>query len=158
MDEKILITRKTEETTSFGRRILQAALQANKKEKPLIFYLKGELGAGKTHFVKGLAVELGITSITSPTFVMMKKFKISAMVNECENKGKQFFFHIDCYRIYDAQDALQIDLDKVLLNPHAIIAIEWAERIEELIPKPYWKIEFTYKSEEERSIHIKYVS
>ncbi len=150
------VTKNTEETVELGWQVLLEALGGAKKDKPLIFYLSGELGAGKTYFTKGVAKALGITTITSPTFVLMKKFKISQMRKECARLGKKYFFHIDCYRIYDAEDARQIDLDKVLTNPRAIVAVEWAERIAELIPKPYWKIEFKYEGESKRRIIASY--
>lgn len=150
-----LLTKSAEETTELGRKVLLDALKSAEKDTPLIFYLSGELGAGKTYFVKGLAKVLGISTITSPTFVLMKKFKISAMLKECKAKDKEYFFHIDCYRIYDAEDARQVDLDKTLTNPRAIVAIEWAERIAELIPKPYWKVEFEYEGEKKRKIVVR---
>lgn len=152
--ESLKTTKSPEETFVFGKKILKKALKDADKDKPLTFCLSGELGAGKTYFVKGIASALGIKVITSPTFVVMKKFKISALREECEIAGKKYFFHIDCYRIDDAEDARQIDLDKIIANPRAIIAVEWAERIEEIIPKPYWKIEFKYKGEGGRQVTI----
>lgn len=148
-----IITKSAEETTGLGQQVLLEALESAEKNKPLIFYLSGELGAGKTYFTKGVAKALGITVITSPTFVLMKKFKIVDQALR-QVQDKQYFFHIDCYRIYDAEDARQIDLDKIISNPRAIIAIEWAERIEEIIPKPYWKVGFKYEGEEQRRITI----
>jgi len=158
MVESVITTKSEQETIELGRKVLAEALAEAKKEMPLIFYLEGELGAGKTYFVKGVGQALGITAITSPTFILMKKFKISRLRSECEEKGKKYFFHIDCYRIYDAGDARQIGLDDALKNPRAVIAIEWAERIADIIPKPYWKVEFKYKGEGERKISIRRIN
>lgn len=147
------ITKSSEETVELGERVLLEALPYAEKNKPLIFYLSGELGGGKTYFTKGIARALGISSITSPTFVLMKKFKLFGETLR-QAQGKKYFIHIDCYRIYHTEDAHQIGLDKIITNPRAIIAIEWAERIAELISEPYWKVDFRYKREGERAIII----
>ena len=71
------VTKSSQETTAFAKDFLEKALKEAPKNAPLIFYLEGELGAGKTHFVKGLAQGLGVKGpITSPTFVLMKKFVV----------------------------------------------------------------------------------
>ena len=155
--ESSVTTKKEQETIALAKDFVKKALKEAEKDKPLIFYLTGELGAGKTYFVKGLAEGLGIKdNITSPTFVLMKKYAIPKG-HQSSVAGYQLFFHIDCYRIYDAEDAKQIGLDKVLANPRAVVAIEWAERIEDIIPKPYWEIEFKHVGEGERQISIKYL-
>lgn len=154
MQSQRVISETPEETFALGGKVLITALETAEKDKPLVFWLEGELGAGKTYFTKGIAHALGITGISSPTFVLMKKFKISRRSDECAVKDKIYFFHIDCYRIYDEEDARQIGLDKIISNPCAIIAIEWAERIKEIIPKPYWKMEFKYEGESGRKINI----
>lgn len=155
--EQTIKTKNEQETIEFAKGFLKKAQEGAKTNKPLIFYLTGELGAGKTHFVKGLAEELGITdNITSPTFVLMKKYEI-APDNAAQQAGKTLFFHIDCYRIYDAEDARQIGLDKVLENSHAVVAVEWAERIEEIVPKPYWKIKMEHTDDNNRKISVKNV-
>ena len=141
-------TKNEQETIKFAKNFLENVLKGAKEDAPLIFCLQGELGAGKTHFVKGLAQALGIEdNMTSPTFVLMKKVVI----------GEKLFFHIDCYRIYDSKDAEQIGLDKILKNPRAIIAIEWAERIADIIPKPYWEIKMEHAGDTCRRIVVKNV-
>lgn len=146
-----IVTKNEQETIKFAKNFLEDILKEANRGKPLIFYLTGELGAGKTHFVKGLAQALGIKdNITSPTFVLVKKYIIP--------KGLAIFFHIDCYRIYDSEDARQIGLDKVLQSPKAIIAVEWAERIEDIIPRPYWKVKMEHAGGRERRISVKKLS
>lgn len=151
------LTHSVQETMELGGRCMEEALKAAKPDAPLIFYLEGELGAGKTHFVKGLAQALGIHGIASPTFVLMKKFVLSRGRKECLRAGKKYFFHIDCYRIYDRNDARQIGLDTILKNPRAILAIEWAERIAEIIPRPYWEIKIEHVDDTIRRVTVKNV-
>jgi len=156
-----IITKSAQETIAFAKKFLQKALKEAREDAPLVFYLEGELGAGKTHFVKGLAGALGITdNITSPTFVLMKKYKIRKKAGTVPAfaGGKTLFFHIDCYRIHDSEDARQIGLDKILENPRAIVAVEWAERIAEIIPRPYWEISFEHVGENRRRISVKKLS
>lgn len=151
------VAKNQEEMIDLGEELLKQALKEADKNKPLVFWLQGELGAGKTYFTKGIARALGIDTITSPTFVLMKKFKISRAMKECQAKSKKYFFHIDCYRVRDSQDAKQIELDKIIANSRAIIAIEWAERIKDIIREPFWKVEFEYKGKDKRKVSIKYI-
>lgn len=90
--------------------------------------LIGELGAGKTIFVKGFAKGLGITDkITSPTFVLIRQHKIT--------KTKKTLFHIDLYRIENIENLNQLGLKDLWLDKKNIILIEWPEKIQELLPK-----------------------
>lgn len=152
-----LITKSEQETIEMGGSLLREALLEARDDQPLVFCLYGELGTGKTQFVKGMADELGLNGITSPTFLLMRKFILARQLPGDTKKKKKYFFHIDCYRIYDSEEARQISLDKTIASPRAVIAIEWAERIEEIIPKPYWEIKFEYEREaaNNRKISIK---
>jgi tRNA threonylcarbamoyladenosine biosynthesis protein TsaE len=108
------------------------------------------LGSGKTTFVQGLAKGLGIKDkILSPTFVLMKNYKIPST-------NKQFY-HIDCYRIKQAQDLSALGLEKLFLNPQNIIAIEWAERIKKILPEDTIVLNFKFKNQEQREIRAEYI-
>jgi len=148
------ITKNELETIREGKKLLLNALKKADKKKPLIFYMEGELGSGKTHFIKGIGEGLGLNNVKSPTFVLMKKFIIVRSVPNSLKKNKKNFFHIDCYRIYDSDEAKQIFLDKVIQSPKVIVAIEWAERIKDIIPRPYFEIKFEYAGKNERKITI----
>jgi len=138
------ITYSATQTKNLGKRMSQKTL---KSKDAVVISLKGELGSGKTTFVQGLAIGLGIKDkILSPTFVLMKKYKIP-------NTKKQFY-HIDCYRIKKAPDLSALNLEKLFLDPQNIIAIEWAERIEKILPKNTIVLNFKLKSQERREILI----
>jgi tRNA threonylcarbamoyl adenosine modification protein YjeE len=157
MELSSITTKSSRATIASAKKFLEKALKEAREDAPLIFYLEGELGAGKTHFVKGLAEALGIKdNITSPTFVLMKKYAVSGSA-AARQAGKKLFFHIDCYRIYNEEDARQIGLDKILENPRSIVAVEWAERIADIVPKPYWKLVFKHIDDKTRKIVIKNV-
>jgi len=92
--------------------------------------LVGNLGAGKTIFTKGLAAGLGIKkNITSPTFVLMKIYKVSE-----QNKIKNLV-HIDAYRIKSACDLTAIGADEYFNRTDTITVIEWASKIKKILPK-----------------------
>ena len=107
-----------------------------------ILALTGDLGSGKTTFVKGLAQGLGIKKrILSPSFTLIRQY------------GR--FYHFDLYRLEDKIDIKKLGLEEIWQNPYNIIAIEWAEKIKEnLSDKAVW-IDFQYLGKNKRKIEIK---
>ncbi len=89
-----------------------------------VIALHGELGSGKTTFVKGLAAALGVPDlVTSPSF---------SLVNEYE--GRVQLFHVDLYRLQGPQEVELLDLETILAAG-GITVIEWADRGEDLLPE-----------------------
>ena len=110
-------------------------------DSPVCIALFGELGAGKTVFVKGLAKGLGIKDvIKSPTFVLMRSYS-----------GKMNLHHIDLYRI--KTNAEFLPFEETLMD-EGITAIEWAERAGELLPKERIEVQFRMLSGDDREITI----
>ena len=88
--------------------------------------LKGELGTGKTTFAKGFAMGLGINEhVTSPTFKIVSEYDGESCT----------LFHVDCYRLNDYIEFISIDAERLLYPEDGITLIEWADRIEEIIPE-----------------------
>ena len=109
----------------------------------LAFY--GDLGSGKTTFIQGLAKGLGIQRrIISPTFIIVRHYKMV--------KGN--FYHIDLYRTESKHDLLGVGLDQIIQNPDNIIALEWAEKISDLMPEKRIEIKLKYLSSNQRQITI----
>jgi tRNA threonylcarbamoyladenosine biosynthesis protein TsaE len=108
--------------------------------------LKGELGAGKTTFVQGVAKGLGVKErVLSPTFVIIKFYKLPAFAKASAGKQNSKFFalhHIDCYRIKNERDLLVLGWDKIVSDPKNIILIEWPERVRKILPKDTISISF----------------
>ena len=95
-----------------------------------VLCLHGDLGAGKTCFVQGLAKALGVRRpVGSPTFTLINEYK-----------GPKPLAHIDLYRIRGAGDAFGLGLDDYLCHYPGIVAIEWAERVAELLPEDCWHV------------------
>lgn len=115
----------------------------------LVIGLTGDLGSGKTTFIQGLARGLGIKErIVSPTFVLMRKYKIG------KRKKLKNFYHIDFYRIHSDKDARHIDFEKIISDPGNIIAIEWAQRVKNILPSDILEIEFKYIDNLKRTMHF----
>jgi len=87
--------------------------------------LSGTLGAGKTRFVQGIAVALGGTpeQVTSPTFVICNQYPL-----------KRHVFHLDAYRIKDADEFLELGVDEMYLTD-GYVFIEWAEKFSDCLPR-----------------------
>lgn len=92
-----------------------------------IICINGDLGTGKTHFTKGIALGLGVSeNITSPTFTI---------VNEYES-GRLKLYHFDVYRVNDPDEIDNIGFDEYIFS-NGVSVIEWSNYIDELIPKDY---------------------
>lgn len=99
-----------------------------------ILALRGDLGAGKTTFVQGLALGLGIQEpVQSPTFVLF-------------NNYNDLLFHFDLYRLKSADDFLNLGFDDYFYK--GICAIEWPERIASLLPPKTVFIDFIHENRE----------
>lgn len=112
--------------------------------------LNGELGTGKTAFVKGIAQALGVNDyITSPTFTIVNEYTADIPM-----------YHFDVYRIADSEEMLAIGFDEYLAKDGVII-IEWAELIEDILPNKYILVEINKNLDEGldvRIINISFVS
>lgn len=115
----------------------------------LVLALSGDLGAGKTTFTQSFIKNSGVKKrITSPTFVIFKRFKI-------EKFRLKNIYHADVYRIRKIKELLDLGFNKILLDNRNIILIEWAEKIKRLLPKKIIWIKFKHgKKENERIIQI----
>lgn len=96
----------------------------------VVVALYGDLGAGKTAFVKALARTLGITEeVTSPTFVLMKLYALP------EASPFAQLVHIDAYRVETHDEMRVLHFEELLQKEDTIICIEWADKIEALLPE-----------------------
>jgi tRNA threonylcarbamoyladenosine biosynthesis protein TsaE len=127
-----------------------ASSGVKKRKTAAVLALTGELGGGKTTFTQGLAGALGVKErITSPTFVIMKHFNILTF------KRFNNLYHIDCYRLDNPKDLVDLGFAGILKDPKNLIVIEWADKIKSLIPKDAVWLRFEWLGEEERKIEIK---
>jgi tRNA threonylcarbamoyladenosine biosynthesis protein TsaE len=126
------------ETLEIGRRFA-ASLQAGE-----VLALSGDLGAGKTHFVKGLALGLGVTGeVSSPTFTLIHEYP----------GGRLPLYHVDFYRLEETEEAVRIGIEDYL-NGDGVTAIEWAEKFPDLIPAGARWIRFRLLENDRREIEL----
>ena len=113
-----------------------------------VIALFGDLGTGKTVFVKGLARGLGIKKrITSPTFVFMKSYDLKI------GQKPLTFYHLDLYRIASGLEAQNLGIDE-LFSSDSIVVLEWAEKIKDILPKKRIDVAIITVNEEVRKIKI----
>ncbi len=107
--------------------------------------LSGDLGAGKTHFTKGLARGLGISElITSPTFTLHNSY----------SGGRLTLNHFDFYRIEDCEEVSVLGLDELFVVEDAVSVIEWHENVANLLPLKVIIVDIVKTGDNSRSIEI----
>ena len=112
--------------------------------------LVGDLGAGKTTFVQILAEYLGVSEdVTSPTFVLHQTYELPNAVNEIHR-----IHHLDLYRLETIQDVLELGIEELFDDNHAIVCIEWADKIASFLPEGTVYFNFKQLEEETRLIEI----
>ncbi len=109
--------------------------------------LSGELGAGKTAFIKTVAWALGVEEIvTSPTFVLEKIYVLP------ERKAFRRLVHIDAYRLLKGSDLAPLGFDELMQDAHNLVMLEWPERVKDALPEPTAKISITVHTDDSRTI------
>jgi tRNA threonylcarbamoyladenosine biosynthesis protein TsaE len=108
-----------------------------------IVLLNGDLGSGKTFFVKSVCRQYGIESVSSPSF---------SIVNEYHN-GKKII-HFDFYRVKKIEELYDIGFEDYIMNRETIRFIEWSNLFAEILPKKNYEIEIKFNENSKREISI----
>jgi tRNA threonylcarbamoyladenosine biosynthesis protein TsaE len=135
----VIQTKSASETIRIGKNIGTRLLPGD------VVALVGELGAGKTQFIKGLAAGVGIgnpTYISSPSFTLINEYP-----------GKIPFYHVDLFRLERETEAEELGLEDYFQG-EGITAIEWADKIPSLLPKEMLFIHIAYTGKNTRSIEM----
>ena len=115
---------------------------ARESQRGDVFALVGDLGAGKTQFVKGFVAGIGSSAeVTSPTFTLIHEY----------SGGRLPVYHFDFYRLDSADAVRRVGFDDYV-NGEGICVIEWADRFRELLPGDVRRISISVRSETERLI------
>ena len=131
--KKIIVTKTAEETMELGRKLGELLEPGN------VVALTGDLGAGKTTLTKGVAVGMGIKDdIHSPTFTLIH-----------EHHGNKILYHIDLYRLESELDVESLGIEEYI-HSNAITFIEWAERMQSLLPKQRLDINISLEKDDSR--------
>lgn len=134
-----IFSKSAKDTLKIGRRI------AGNLEKGDILCLFGNLGAGKTVLTKGIASGVGISvdKVISPTFVLIREY----------SQARIPLYHFDLYRMACPADIINLGYEEYLYND-GVTVIEWADKLGELLPKEYLKIELSVKADKQRFIEF----
>lgn len=125
-----IITHNDAETENVGERLAEVLRPAD----VIAFY--GDLGAGKTTFVRGLARAMGASErVSSPTFVLMHIYE-----------GRIPIYHFDAYRLENSEELLNIGAEEYI-GTDGVACIEWSERTEELLPKDCLRLKIYYRTD-----------
>ena len=136
---QIITTSSAAETKRFAQSFAKEILKAPQQQGAFVIGLCGELGSGKTTFVQGFVREFGIRQrITSPTYVLMKRYKIPST----SHFPFSTLYHIDCYRLESGQDLLDLGFKDISHNPQNIVLIEWPEKVEKILPESVIQLKF----------------
>ena len=140
----------SQDTIDFAKRISSFLKQGD------ILALFGDLGSGKTTFVKGLAKGLGLKSkVNSPSFVILKiySFKTNYSKGKCSHKRRISLYHFDLYRLRFLKEIEDIGYEDFIYNS-GICVIEWADKARRLLPKYYLKIKIQIRGKDTRMINL----
>jgi tRNA threonylcarbamoyladenosine biosynthesis protein TsaE len=137
METRTIATHSEEETAALGREVA-ASLSAGD-----VLLLYGDLGAGKTAFVRGLAEGLGIPrdDVSSPTFTLIQEYR----------GGRLPLFHVDLYRIEDPREFDDLGLDEIAEG--GVLAIEWAVKLP-VVPPNATRVTIEHAGADQRSITV----
>lgn len=139
-------SRSPEQTRRVGRR-LGGALETGD-----VICLQGDLGAGKTTFVQGIAQGWGsVDSVSSPTFILVNVYRRADQGRGGVTQPR--LFHMDAYRLDSTPEAEELDLDSMLAQ--GALLIEWPERMNGLIPREHLWVTLENIDEEEREMKFK---
>ena len=132
-----LLTRSPEETQALGEALGRAA------EPGDLFLLWGELGAGKTCLVQGIARGLGVRdAVRSPTFVLVT-----------HHPGRLMLYHIDLYRLDNPLEVEDLGLDEYV-EGDGVCVVEWADKAMPLFPREHLVVELRHAGDQERQIML----
>lgn len=140
-----------EELRAVAEKFLRGIAEAPLRTGATVVGLSGDLGAGKTAFVKCIADILGIKeTITSPTFILEKIY----IIPRGSLLGARFtkLIHIDAYRLHSANEMHALDWSTIIADPTNLIFIEWPEQVDGAIPDDAIKLSFEYVDEKTRNV------
>jgi tRNA threonylcarbamoyladenosine biosynthesis protein TsaE len=142
-EKKRFKTRSEAGTLAMGERVAEMLLPA-----PKLFVLRGDLGAGKTTLVKGVAAALGAAhadDVTSPTFTLVHEYQ-----------GRRIrLFHLDLYRLETERELLTLGLEEMAEQPDALVLVEWGEKFPSVVERSDGEIEIEHAGGDERMFYVR---
>lgn len=138
-----IVSKSTEETRDLAFKFVEAI---GRGDKAVVVALDGDLGSAKTTFSQFVGEALGIKgAIQSPTFLIEK-------IYELYDKPWKYLIHIDAYRLEIPEELLHLGWQEMISRPDNLILIEWANRVESILPEDAIRIKFAFVDENTREI------
>ena len=135
-----------EETMALASVFLDSLLSG--QSGAVLVGLYGDLGSGKTTFMKGVAKHFSVSeSVTSPTFVIMKIYKLRTI-------NYKLLVHVDAYRLEKGEELNHLGFQEIVKDPKNIIFVEWPENVKEAMPEGHKKIFFKFIDDKTREINF----
>ena len=144
MNEKRFKTRSEAGTLAMGERVAEMLLPA-----PKLVVLRGEVGAGKTTLVKGIATALGAASeedVTSPTFTLVHEYR----------GPKVRVYHLDLYRLETERELAALGIEEMAAEGDALVLVEWGERFESIVERMDAEIAMEHGEGDERGMMVRW--
>jgi tRNA threonylcarbamoyladenosine biosynthesis protein TsaE len=141
--EKRFRTRSVAGTLALGERL------AEMLRPPMLVVLRGEVGAGKTTLVKGIAAALGAASeedVTSPTFTLVHEYV----------GPKVRVYHLDLYRLETEKELATLGIEEMVDQPDALVLVEWGERFESIVTRADGEIAMEHGEGDERGMIVRW--
>jgi tRNA threonylcarbamoyladenosine biosynthesis protein TsaE len=142
MRERRFRTRSVEGTLALGERIAELLTP------PMLVILRGEVGAGKTTLVKGIAAALGAAAeddVTSPTFTIVHEYEGT----------KVRLFHLDLYRLETEEQIAVLGLDEMAAYDNALVLVEWGDRFESIVKRADGEIYMEHGENDDRGLIVR---
>lgn len=146
-------TKSAAETQKFGEEFAQKIKDGG------VVCLFGDLGAGKTTLVQGIARGLGIRQrITSPTFIVVRRYELknqnSKIKNTSQKSKVKYLWHIDLYRLNNIKEIKVLGIEELWQDTNNILLIEWPEKIKSALPQNRWVVKLKQAGENRREITV----
>ena len=147
-EKKRFKTRSVAGTLAMGERVAEMLLPA-----PKLYVLRGDLGAGKTTLVKGIAAALGAAEaedVTSPTFTLVQEYRVQ------EYRGaKVRLVHLDLYRLETERELLTLGLEEMAEEQDALVLVEWGEKFPSVVELADGEILIEHAGGDERMFYMR---
>lgn len=143
-----ITSRNLKETKELARKFVDALTQSEQSDKAAVVALDGDLGSAKTTFSQFVGEALGVRgAIQSPTFLIEK-------IYELHDKPWKHLIHIDAYRLDKPEELLHLGWQEMISRKDNLILVEWASRVESILPPDTIHVAFEFIDENTREIEI----
>lgn len=140
--EQLFVSTSSEETQAIAKDLV------SQLDAGTTICLYGSLAAGKTTFTQGLASDLGVSRLVSPTFIIMREYPVNT------HSVIKRLYHLDLYRLNSVEEIKAFDVEEIWADPSNLLVIEWPEKFIDILPKNRIDIHFKATSENQREIKI----